>query len=111
MQVLIHPDWLARLHLLTLMHVPKLPSVCRRQSRWLLCSMTAALLHDADAYKRCNAVVLVRPQAAVFVDRTHSGRYSNTTAQGGPIPLPPGGLQTPSLTLRLFVDRSLLEVP
>ncbi len=47
----------------------------------------------------------------MFVDRTHSGRYSNTTAQGGPIPLPPGGLLDAPLALRLFVDRSLLEVP
>jgi hypothetical protein len=46
----------------------------------------------------------------VFVDRLQSGPYSNATVQGGPIPLPPLGLQVPAVTLRVFVDRSLLEV-
>ena len=39
-----------------------------------------------------------------------SGPYSNATTQGGTVPLPPAGLQASTVTLRLFVDRSLLEV-
>ena len=49
-------------------------------------------------------------QAGVYVDRSMSGPYSNATTQGGAIPLPPAGLQASTATLRLFVDRSLLEV-
>lgn len=44
------------------------------------------------------------------MDRTQAGMHSNTTMQGGLMPLPAVGLQTGSLTLRLFVDRSMLEV-
>ena len=49
-------------------------------------------------------------QAGVYVDRNNSGPYSNNTMQGGVIPLPPAGLQASTLTLRVFIDRSLLEV-
>ena len=49
-------------------------------------------------------------QAGVYVDRSNSGPYSNHTMQGGVIPLPPAGLQASTVTLRVFVDRSLLEV-
>ena len=49
-------------------------------------------------------------QAGAYVDRSVSGPYSNGTTQGGIIPLPPAGLQASTVTLRLFVDRSLLEV-
>ena len=46
----------------------------------------------------------------VYVDRSLSGPYSNATTQGGLVPLPAAGLQASTVTLRLFVDRSLLEV-
>ena len=49
-------------------------------------------------------------QAGVYVDRSKSGPYSNNTMQGGVIPLPPAGLQASTVTLQMFVDRSLLEV-
>lgn len=49
-------------------------------------------------------------QAGVYVDRSNSGPYSNSTIQGGVIPLPTAGLQASTLTLRVFVDRSLIEV-
>jgi hypothetical protein len=49
-------------------------------------------------------------QAGVYVDRSNSGPYSNNTMQGGVCTLPPAGLQASALTLRIFVDRSILEV-
>ncbi len=49
-------------------------------------------------------------QAGVYVDRSKSGGHTNTTTQGGPIPLPASGLSVPAATLRIFVDHSLLEV-
>ena len=52
----------------------------------------------------------LRLQAGVYVDRSSSGGHTNTTMQGGSIPLPAAGLSAPSVTLRVFVDRSLLEV-
>lgn len=52
----------------------------------------------------------LRLQAGVYVDRSSSGGHTNTTMQGGSIPLPAAGLSAPLVTLRVFVDRSLLEV-
>ena len=49
-------------------------------------------------------------QAGVYVDRSNSGPYSNSTMQGGVMPLPPSGLQASSVTLRVFVDHSIVEV-
>lgn len=49
-------------------------------------------------------------QAGVYVDKSHSGPYSNSTMQDGVMPLPVAGLQASKVTLRVFVDHSLIEV-
>ncbi|KAK9814046.1 hypothetical protein WJX73_010187 [Symbiochloris irregularis] len=49
-------------------------------------------------------------QAEVYVDRTRSGPLTNTTLEGGSIPLPPGGLPTEKLALQVLIDRSIVEV-
>lgn len=49
-------------------------------------------------------------QARVYVDRTDSGPLTNTTVEGGSIPLPPGGLTTEKLALQVLIDRSIIEV-
>ncbi|CAL8464935.1 g4470 [Coccomyxa elongata] len=49
-------------------------------------------------------------QAGVYVDRSKSGAYTNATTQGRLVPLPASGLPAAEVSLRVFVDRSLLEV-
>lgn len=44
------------------------------------------------------------------MDRSKSGAYTNATTQGGLVPLPASGLPAADVSLRVFVDRSLLEV-
>ena len=44
------------------------------------------------------------------MDRSNAGPYSNSTMQGGVMPLPPLGLWASSVTLRVFVDHSIVEV-
>ena len=46
----------------------------------------------------------------MYVDRSDSGGMTNTTAEGGSIPTPTGGLAVQSVELRLFIDRSIIEV-
>ena len=55
-------------------------------------------------------VTKISVQAGVYVDRSKSGPYSNNTMQGGVIPLQPAGLQASAVTLRVFVDHSMIEV-
>lgn len=86
--------------------------------RKLLCHGNENCQKDTCQYK-CSAgqirrfaelTAALRLQAGLYVDRSSSGGHTNTTTQGGPIPLPAAGLSAPSVTLRVFVDRSLLEV-
>ena len=44
-------------------------------------------------------------QAGIFVDRSASGRFTNTSIQGGPICLPARGVPLESLQLQVFLDR------
>lgn len=48
-------------------------------------------------------------EAAVWVDREHSGGMSKASPQGGPIKLPANGTKGTDLSLDVWVDRSLLE--
>lgn len=53
--------------------------------------------------------MLVR-EADIWVDTTRSGGATQGRRWGGPVPLPEGGLPAINLQLRVFVDRSLIEV-
>ena len=44
-------------------------------------------------------------QAGVFVDRSAASRFTNTTTEGGPIPIPAGGVSLDNLQLQIFLDR------
>ena len=57
-----------------------------------------------------NALLGAMRQASVFVDRSASGPLTNTTTEGGDVPLPPDGLPADGLQLVAFIDRSIIEV-
>lgn len=46
----------------------------------------------------------------MFIDRTKAGAYTNTTLEGGRIPLPASGIPFTDLELHVLFDRSLFEV-
>ena len=46
----------------------------------------------------------------MFVDRTKAGSHTNTTVEGGPMPLPKARLPFTGIQLRVLIDHSLFEV-
>lgn len=54
-----------------------------------------------------NVIVL---RLGLYVDRSHSGGMSSPTVQGGHVLVPVGGMPGSGLSLRVFVDRSIVEV-
>ena len=46
----------------------------------------------------------------MFIDRTNAGGVTNTSSEGGPLPLPPPGVPATDLRLHTLLDRSLIEI-